>query len=313
MEIRQHTINTIYPVGPVHCYSVELGGELVLIDTGPPTREARNCLKAEVDLPRLRHVVVTHGHIDHCGLAAWLVEETGARLYLPYRDVLKFSKHEERLTKLGALLLREGFDRSFLVEFQQAMAASEVFPRLPENFLTVESDLPGHLGLEVIACPGHSQSDLVLARPGWAVTGDVLLEEIFQVPLLDIDLETGRRFDNYRAYCTTLGRLTALRGRRVLPGHRHSITSIDETILFYVGKLLDRATQLKRFARLDDVADVAMQLFGATRGNPFFYYMKASEIIFMRDFLRDPVPLRTALEGTNLFQPVAAKFLQAAA
>ena len=33
-------------VGPVHCYSVELDGELVLFDTGPPTRAGELFLQA---------------------------------------------------------------------------------------------------------------------------------------------------------------------------------------------------------------------------------------------------------------------------
>ena len=310
--IRQHTIRTVYPVGPVHCYSSELGGELVLFDTGPPTREARECLRREVDLPRLRHIVVTHCHIDHCGLISWLARETAATLYLPYRDILKFVRHEERLAKLGELLLAAGFDDKFLVDFRREMDEGEVFTSLPERYRTVESDLPEHLGLEVISCPGHSQSDLVLAGPHWAVTGDVLLRGIFQVPLLDIDLETGRRFNNYRAYCTTIGRLAALRGRQILPGHRESIVSIDESILFYVGKLLDRAVQLKQFARQDDVAHIVSRLFGTKQSSPFFYYLKASEVIFMRDFLSDPGQLRSALERIGLFEQVVEKFMQTA-
>ncbi|MGK2905388.1 MAG: hypothetical protein ACSLFH_03465 [Desulfuromonadales bacterium] len=41
----QRTLATPYPVGPVHCYSIELAGELVLLDTGPPTAEARTYLQ----------------------------------------------------------------------------------------------------------------------------------------------------------------------------------------------------------------------------------------------------------------------------
>jgi 2,4-dienoyl-CoA reductase (NADPH2) len=310
--IRQHTINTIYHVGAVHCYSGELAGELVLFDTGPPTREARECLRRELDLARLRHVIVTHCHIDHCGLIAWLAGETGATVYLPYRDILKFTRHEERLAKLAELLLEVGFDDSFLELFRRELDEGETFAQLPERFRTVESDLPEHFGLEVLACPGHSQSDLVLVGPGWAVSGDVLLRGIFQVPLLDIDLETGRRFRNYEAYCATLGKLATLRGLQVFPGHRSSIDSIDETILFYVGKLLDRAARLQRFAKRDAVAHIVAKLFGGVRQEPFFSYLKASEIIFMRDFLDDPGPLRSALEQIGLFDRVAARFLHAA-
>lgn len=308
--LKQHTINTVYPVGPVHCYSGECGGELVLFDTGPPSREAQACLRTEVDLARLAHVVITHCHIDHYGLAAWLEQETDATLYLPGRDILKMSRHAERLTKLNELLQQLGFDRRFIEAFRKGMDTDEVFPRQPAKFLEIESDLPAQLGIAVLACPGHSQSDLVLAGPDWAVTGDVLLQGIFQVPLLDVDLETGRRFRNYEAYCGTLGKLAALRGRRICPGHRNAIVSIDETILFYVGKLLARAAQVQRFADRSSVAQVVDQLFGNGLSHPFHYYLKASEVVFMRDFLRCPQLLRAALEQIGLFEAVAEKFAQ---
>jgi 2,4-dienoyl-CoA reductase (NADPH2) len=310
--IQQHTINTDYQIGPVHCYSGELGGELVLFDTGPPTDEAQACLRDQLDLSRLRHIVITHCHIDHCGLVCWLVKETGASLYLPYRDTLKIARHEERLEKLAELLLEVGFDQGFLGSFRRTIDTDEVFPQFPEKFLTVEHELPKHLGIEVLACPGHSQSDLVLAGPNWAVTGDVLLRDIFQAPLLDIDFVTGKRFRNYEAYCATIVKLATLRGRQVLPGHRNSIDSIDDTILFYVGKMLNRATLLKQFSSKDSIAHIVGQLFGKVRSHPFHYYLKASELVFLRDFMRCPELLRTSLEQIGLYEPVAAKFLQTA-
>ncbi len=307
--IRQHTINTAYPVGPVHCYSGELGGELVLFDTGPPTREAQNCLREQIDLSRLKHVVITHCHIDHYGLVSWLEKETDAVLYFPYRDTLKIARHEEHLEKVGELLLALGFDHKFLDSFRSSMSAGEVFPQHPGEFKVVEDDLPEHLGLEVVACPGHSQSDLALVSSDWAVTGDVLLRGIFQAPLLDIDYETGERFRNYDAYCSTLVKLATLRGKQVLPGHRNSIASIDDAILFYVSKLLGRAAQLKRFSDDDNVAHVVDQLFDGEQKHPFHCYLKASEIAFMRDFLRDPDRLRISLEQIGLFESVSEKFL----
>ena len=56
----QHTLETPYMVGPVHCYSAEIAGELVLFDTGPPTEEARQSLQRSLALKQLRHVIVTH-------------------------------------------------------------------------------------------------------------------------------------------------------------------------------------------------------------------------------------------------------------
>jgi len=301
----QHTIPTPYPVGPVHCYSTELHGELVLFDTGPPTAEAQDYLRSHLELKRLRHVIITHCHIDHYGLAHWLEAEYGTTIYLPFRDSLKIVRHRERLDRIYMLLLQFGFDSEYLDRFRASMEDGSVFPTLPQNFRIIEEDLPRHFGLQVLPCPGHSQSDLVLTGPDWAITGDVLLRGIFQSPLLDIDLLSEQRFRNYEAYCTTIEKLAHLRDKKILPGHRESIESVDVCILFYVGKLLERSTRIKFFPVSMNTAEVVNQLFPEQPDRPFLTYLKASEIVFIRDFLAQPETLREALQQIGLFQSVA--------
>ena len=311
MQITQHTINTPYMVGPVHCYTAELAGELVLFDTGPPTAAARQYLREKIDFGRLRHVVVSHCHIDHWGLAAWLREETGAAVYLPRRDILKVLQHERRMESMYALLLAAGFDRHYTEALRQSMDRNNLFCPLPAEYLVAERDIPEHLGIEVIDCPGHSQSDLVYAGEEWAVTGDTLLRGIFQSPLLDIDLEDGGRFKNYQAYSTTLPKLAGLRGKRVLPGHRHAVESVDAIILFYVTKMLQRVEQMRPFSGADDIAGIIRRLFGPSLTDAFHIYLKASEIMFMKDFLEQPDLLRASLEEIGLFDDVAEHFCRA--
>ena len=303
----QHTLATPYPVGPVHCYSTELAGELVLFDTGPPTAEARTYLQRALPLERLRHVIVTHCHIDHYGLAAWLEREYGATVYIPYRDSLKVARHTERIDKMSALLAEFGYDDAFQEKFRAEIDNDQVFPEFPKAHKLVEKDLPEELGVSVLPCPGHSQSDLVLTGPGWAVTGDVMLRGIFQSPLLDIDLLTGQRFRNYDAYCGSLLNLASLRDKRVLPGHRQSIESVDANILFYVGKLLERSVRIKALDRRQSVAEL-VPLLGADLSHSFLVYLKASELVFIRDFLEQPELLRKALEEISLYQPLAKLF-----
>jgi len=308
MTPTQHTLATPYPVGPVHCYSTELAGELVLFDTGPPTAEARDYLQRALPLERLRHVIVTHCHIDHYGLAAWLEREYGATVYIPYRDSLKVARHSERIDKMSALLAELGYDDAFLEKFRAEIDNDQVFPEFPKAHKLVEKDLPEELGVSVLPCPGHSQSDLVLTGPGWAVTGDVMLRGIFQSPLLDIDLLTGERFRNYDAYCGSLLNLASLRDKRVLPGHRQSIESVDANILFYVGKLLERSVRIKALDGRQSVAELVPKLLGTDLSHSFLVYLKASELVFIRDFLEQPELLRKALGEISLYQPLAKLF-----
>ncbi|MDX2495950.1 MAG: MBL fold metallo-hydrolase, partial [Desulfuromusa sp.] len=261
MTPTQHTINTEYMVGPVHCYSAEIAGELILFDTGPPTEEAKQYLQENLDLDLLKHVIITHCHIDHYGLASWLEQETDATIYLPFRDHLKIVRHTERLELMYDLMLQIGFESAFLERFRDNMDDGTVFPPLPENFQIIEESLPAQLGLTALPCPGHSQSDVVLIGADWAITGDVMLRGIFQTPLFDVDLLTGERFRNYAAYCESLAKLVTLRDKQILPGHRQTIDSVDSCLLFYVGKLLERATRINKLPPEMSPAEIVTKLF----------------------------------------------------
>lgn len=312
MTITQHTINTPYMVGPVHCYTTERDGELILFDTGPSTDNARQYLLETIDLERLRYVFMTHCHIDHYGLAWWLEENSDATLFIPYRDSLKMMEHERRLKDIRVLLETLGFAGKYLDAVFSTFQSDRIFPPFPKQFKIVEDDMPGHLGLDVLSCPGHSQSDLVYVSDNWAVTGDVLLRGVFQSPLLDIDLETGERFGNYEAYCATISKLATLRQKTVCPGHRTRIDSVDDSLLFYVSKMLGRVAQLDKHDAVNgNIAEVIKHHFGESLKEPFHLYLKASEIVFMQDFLVRPELLQKALEETGLFAGVEDKFSRA--
>ncbi len=308
--MRKHTIQTPYVVGEVHLYTTELNGELVLFDTGPDTPEALDYLLGHIDLDRLRHVFITHCHVDHYGLAAYIGRNSRAEIYLPRQDDLKFRHHERRLEHIAGLLRECGFDDDFIRSVRATVGRNGIFPPVPGNYRIVEeAAAPRRLGISWLSCPGHSQSDLVYLVGDCAVTGDILLPDTFQAPLLDIDLDTfAGRFRNYEAYCASLVKLAQLRGRRLLPGHRQEVGSLEETILFYAGKLLERAARIKTFAGVPAVSEVVRGLFGDSLVDPFVVYIKASEVIFMRDFLAAPGRLRSALERIGLFSRISDAF-----
>lgn len=310
VPMRQHTIHTPYMVGEVHCYSTEINGELVLFDTGPATPEALAFLREQIDLSRLRYVFITHCHVDHYGLAAALAEQTRAEILLPRKDAVKIARHGERLAHLERLLGECGFDEGSVRAFRRIVQDIRIFPPFPGRYSIVEeSEIPARLGICCLACPGHSQSDLIYRIGDLAVTGDVLLRNIFQAPLLDVDLDTfSGRFRNYDAYCASLLHLATLRDCRILPGHRDHVASVDETILDYVRKMLERAGQVKKFAGSASPRDIAGRLFAGAISDPFFTYLKVSEIVFMCDFLADPERLRRSLSRIGLYDAVSGAF-----
>ncbi|SEA71133.1 Glyoxylase, beta-lactamase superfamily II [Desulfuromusa kysingii] len=307
----QHTINTAYVVGPVHCYSSEINGQLVLFDTGPPSDEAKRYLQSNLQFERLQHVIITHCHIDHYGLANWLSQQTDATIYLPFRDHLKITRHAERLELMYDLILQIGFAPDFLDRFRANMGDGTVFPPLPEKFKIIEDGLPPELGLTAQSCPGHSQSDMVFTTADWAITGDVMLQAIFQTPLLDVDLLTGERFHNYAAYCESLKKLVTLRDKIILPGHRETIESVDSCLLFYLRKLLVRAGRIKNLLLNMNAADIVINHLNDDTKHPFVSYLKASEIVFLQDFMAHPERLKATLIEIGLYPQVADSFTYA--
>jgi len=307
----QHTINTPYVVGPVHCYTAEPDGELVLFDTGPPTPEARRFLQENIDLRRLKHIVITHCHIDHYGQLAWLERNSDAVIYLPEKDCLKINDHAVRMEQMYRLLVELGFAQEYLDQLREIFTSGAIFPPFPENYLPAETELPDHLGIEIIGCPGHSQSDLVFVGKDWAVTGDTLLRGVFQSPVLDVDLESGTRFENYKAYCRTLRKLASLRSKKVLPGHRQTIKSVDATLLFYVSKMLSRVTHMLPYRGEENLFLIIENLFAGRMPDVFHIYLKISELLFMKDFLKQPELLRDSLESIGLFKEVSSSYHKA--
>lgn len=310
-QLTQHTINTPYMIGPIQCYTATLGGELVLFDTGPPTPQAREYLQNNIDLDQLKHVLITHCHIDHYGQAHWLERATGAKVYLPYKDCLKIREHDRRIKQMYHLLASLGFTQDYLEKLRKIFDSGALFPPSPKEFLEAETDLPKHLQIEVIPCPGHSQSDLVYAGSDWAVTGDTLLRGVFQSPILDVDLETGERFNNYQAYCKSLIKLASLKRKNIFPAHRYSIESVDQTIVFYVSKLLRRATQLQPYQGEEKLLFLIDKLLGGRMTDIFHIYLKASEILFMKDLIKQPQLLKHALMKVGLYEDVADLYQRA--
>lgn len=307
--MKQHTVQTPYMVGEVHFYSAELEGELVLFDTGPPTPEGEACLLESIDLRKLKYLFITHCHVDHYGLANFILQRSDAEVFIPRRDVIKFQRHAERMERMGDILGDYGFGADFAAQLRESFEKNKIFPVTPERFRIVEeADELARLGIGYLPCPGHSQSDLVYQVGAFAVTGDILLRNIFQAPLLDIDLDSfSGRFRNYDAYCRSLLNLAQLRGQQIMPGHRRYIEGVDGALLYYVKTLLERVVQLLPFRGVT-MTTIIEKIFKGRLIEPFYVYLKVSEIVFMLDFLDNPELLKASLEQIGLFDEISTLY-----
>ena len=135
-----------------NCYVVRNEGEAIVIDPG----EAAPALMASLEGYRVRAIVNTHAHCDHCAGNAVLLQETDSELML----------HEEDLP-----LLRSIQQQGMMFGFTTMPSPD------PHVFLEAGDEVRlGDLIFEVRHAPGHTPGHIVLVGHGRVFAGDVVFK-----------------------------------------------------------------------------------------------------------------------------------------
>jgi glyoxylase-like metal-dependent hydrolase (beta-lactamase superfamily II) len=164
----------------VNWYLVEAEGGLTVVDAGLPGYWPQLGVALEGLGRRLDEVealVLTHGHVDHIGVAARLSAEAGARILVHEDDaaLVQTGKQPPRERSILRYLWRPAALRLFL-HSSHAGVASLRRPDRVETFADGEVlDVPGRPS--AILVPGHSQgsSCLLFEERGTLFTGDAIV------------------------------------------------------------------------------------------------------------------------------------------
>ncbi len=157
MTVQSFTFNAFM----TNCYVCHDGGEAVLIDPSCATSSEQQQVVdyIEDNALQVRHLLLTHGHIDHIFGCAFFSE-----------------RYDQRFQMHAA-------DQVFLQQAQQQAQAFGVridAPPVPDTFLD-ESDTIAFGGVTfgIRHTPGHSPGSIcfVDAASGQAITGDVLFQD----------------------------------------------------------------------------------------------------------------------------------------
>lgn len=162
-----------------------------IVDTGfasDGVRAAWESVLAGLDGPVTR-LIVTHFHPDHLGLATWLMERTGAPLWMTSGEFLTAHAVWNEVGGHGARFMVDQFRRHGLDEARLAKFASrgsgyrKAVPALPETHHRVrEGDAitVGGRPWRVLVGHGHAPEHMALycAERGVLISGDMLLPRI---------------------------------------------------------------------------------------------------------------------------------------
>ncbi len=272
-KIHQLTIPTPFPVGPVHAYLIE-GEMLTLVDTGPLTEEGKGSLVEQLkqlgyQIKDIEHVILTHHHPDHVGLAGFFQEHStliGHRYLRPWllKDPTFFKKYEMFFRQFYQ---RHGMEEAVFETMKKTSKSYMSFVGKTDIHITVNhgDQVPGLSGWKVMEVPGHAQDHIMIVREQdqVAIGADVLLATISSNALLEAPMEGTIRPKTLLQYRHSLQLLKDEGISTLMPGHG--------TLIKDVGTLVDqrleahdkRALAIKKILsdRKMSARDISFELF----------------------------------------------------
>jgi glyoxylase-like metal-dependent hydrolase (beta-lactamase superfamily II) len=227
-------------LGYINTYLIQGNNEYLLIDTGWDTEEALNSLERQLaeigaGFRDISHIVLTHIHPDHYGLAGRLKQLSQAKLALHYRekDLIesRYVDMNSLLQQMAHWLYTNGVATNELPELQTASLGVRKFvtPVFPDITLHGNEVISiGSFNFKVLWTPGHSPGHISLYEPTQRllISGDQILPTITP----NIGLHPQSDSNPLGDYLNSLNQLSQLDINLVLPGHENPFTGLKQRI-----------------------------------------------------------------------------------
>lgn len=296
------TLPTPFAVGPINCYLAEGDGGLTLIDTGAKTPEAIAGLNEQLgargfSIRDIRRIIVTHAHVDHFGLAAYIVAESGASVFSYKRNrwwLCDFEREwERRYDFYHAVFLANGAPIAYADQVIQGMRRlSGYSASVPaDHFVALEDGEMLRLGTDdwrVVFAPGHASGLICLYEPHsqTLISSDHLLRDVTSNPVLEPpvrgETERPRALVDYVA---SLQKIAQMDIRFTLPAHGEPIYDVRALIVARLAFHRARLAHVEQ--QLDCCATTAYELCGILfpQLKAFDVFLGLSEVIGHLDWL----------------------------
>jgi len=249
-------------------------------------------------LRRCTRLFVSHGHVDHYGLAQTLSEESGARVFIHPADAAKAvgpDGWDGRAHLYRAFLLRCGVPGEQLDRLAAMGRFTGKYSRRidPDRAVPLAGGLRlrfARFGAEVLHLPGHTPGLVCLfdAEHGVLLADDHILARTSPNPFLELlgdgPLRTSRALVHYFA---SIRRVMELPVEWVLPGHGEPFQDVRPLLERLFGFYARR--QDKLLAAMDSGVDTAyaltQSLFGPHDGPRL--YLTLSEVVGNLEVMED--------------------------
>jgi len=216
--------------GLIAAYVIESEGQLALIETGPgSTLETLRfgISQLGLDEAKIRHVFVTHIHLDHAGAAGWWAQQ-GAQIYCHP----KAARHLIDPSRLMASARQVYADQMDRLWGEMLPAPAERVTALQEG----ESVTIGSAQITAWDTPGHAQHHHAYVIGKTCFTGDVAGMRLAGTDYLSVTAAPPQ-FDP-EAYIASVDRLAAAGFEKLYLTHFGEITDVSSHLTHYRQRII---------------------------------------------------------------------------
>ena len=256
----------------------------------------------------IKHIIMSHFHLDHAGLCGWVASKTNAQLYATYREwfMVHFLKYEQEALYVNRI--EEYYKKSGVAEKEAKKLSkkSYIYPRvitpLPDHFEMLENG--DHFGeWQIKTVRGHSQEMVTLfhEEKNILISCDHLLPNItpnisvlpifdHSNPLQDYldDLEPFRQFTD-----------TCL----ILPSHGKPFYGLSKEIERNIGHHEARFLKILEICKTEKTGfEITKSLFKKKYDPSFFFYFLGETLSHITVLLEQKKLSFEVKKGINIYK-----------
>ena len=317
MKIIPLAIPTPFYVGNVNVYLVK-EEPLTLIDVGPKTKEASDVLRDKlrhngVQIADIRRIVLTHAHVDHCGLTKQLRDEAkNAEIFVHnwesghlFGDV----NGEEQRNLMNRAGVPPDVFRKIQDNFNQVGVLTDSLAKSEFSELYDEMEFEFTSGiLKVLYTPGHTPGSCSLFREAnrTLIAGDCVLKRITPNPIISPDpINKNKRFKSLAEYLVSLAKIRSCSPTLIYGGHGEPIDDFEEIFHRYVRSIDERQKQIVELVSKNGTTawDAANKLFPQAINKDVHQFLAISEAVAHLDYAETEGKIAVELkEGVEFYR-----------
>jgi hydroxyacylglutathione hydrolase len=207
MEIKPITLHYFFGV---NSYLIKTEAGYFLIDTGIAKKRdqlEREIVEAGCRPGDLKLIIITHGHIDHVGNAAYLRDRYGAKIAMHRGDSSMVESGDMFVDTRGGVMI------GLVGSLMKILGLSDYERITPDIYLEDNQNLSTYgLDAAVIHTPGHSEGSICIHT----VEGDLFCGDLFNNTKKPEKASLIQDADKLEA---SVEKLRALEFKTVYPGH----------------------------------------------------------------------------------------------